>query len=278
MPFDFYIFGDRIFTNLSLLGNSQHTNSINLLINKTIFTDIPSYINQLINVINHNQNNPALLSLNFMSTQKSTNIEDIIQMIKDFWNDNQKEFPNERMSFISDIDDKKFLPLIASHTLNESLIDYFINLNDDDINGGLVLNPLLTNEQIIKLIQQKPALGHYIIQDTSYKISSELLQFFVSQDILNSKSESKSNYSDSIMFYRDNLSDIDIITMLPALNDDTIDKTVLWKELPQYINEMLILNYSHLKIENLLVVKYRWQEGILKGLFELGKCNVNSLQ
>lgn len=255
MTFDFFIFGDRIFTNLSPLGNAKTGATNTPLINNTIYTDIQNYIDQLSQLQN---SNPLL----FSAIQHKISIGDIIKEINEHWEANKKESPEERSDFIIDAPQKQFLPLIASHSLNKDLVDYFYNLNNDDINNGLISNPLLKMEQITTLIEQNPNLAHHLIQDTSYNISSELLHFLVSRDLLNSQENNEYHFSSSIVFWRSNLTEQDIMTILPALSNDDISKIIVNQDLPQYIIESWLLNKPNVKIISYINIKYWHQKYI----------------
>lgn len=161
--------------------------------------------------------------------------------------------------------------MIASHTLNKSLIDHFINLNDHSINCGLAQNPLLSNQQVIELIKSDPIFGHHLIQDTSYKISPELLHFFVSEDMLNKNAQDKYCYSLDIISYRDNLSEHDIISILPVLNDNSIHKITSYQTLPQYINESLSFVHRNFDFFHFLTYKYQEQSIVLARIKHLSK-------
>lgn len=268
-PFDFFIFGDRIFTNLSSVGHFSMDNTGSPLIHKEIYTDISSYISQLSDLTTRYITVVNLSNILLIPQLSLNDINIIIQTINKYWDDNKKEFPDERNDFIVDVSDKRFLPLIASHTLNKSLIDHFISLNDHSINCGLAQNPLLSNQQVIDLIKHDPIFGHHLIQDTSYKISPELLHFFVSEDMLNKNAQDKYFYSFDIVSYRDDLSERDIIIMLPVLNDKSIHQIILYQTLPQYINESLSFVYANLA--QLLHHKCQEQMSILGRIAELAK-------
>ena len=258
-PFDFYIFGDRISTNLFYLDDSESP-----LIHNTVYTDIKTYLKQLAEAQNPDKHR-------FSSTPQDNinHINEIIQAINDRWTENKKDTPNERNEFIIDAPQKQFLPLIASHTLNKELVDYFFNLNNNEINCGLIRNPLLTVDRVIQLVKQEPALGHHLIQDTSYQIPPTLLRFFVEQDRLNNQDDDKYRFSINIIAYRKNLTEKEITTILPALRDNVIFKVVLGQDLPQYINESLIFNGKNLQTLSLLSTKYKHQEHIIDRLIYL---------
>ena len=164
---------------------------------------------------------------------------------------------------------KQFLPLIASHSSNKELVDCFYLLNNEEINRGLVFNPLLSTEQVINLIKQNRNLGHYLIQDTSYKLSPELLQFLVSSDAPDRRKDSEDreySFSHDILSYRNNLSEQDITIMLPTLYGNDVEKVILYQDLPQYITESLILNRCNIQTVRNLGLKYKHQEHILNRL------------
>ena len=269
ITFDFFIFGDRIFTNLSSIGNFSWLNSASPLIHKEIYTDIHSYVNQLSDLVTRYLKSVHLSNIVLIPLLKPNDINSIIQTINEYLADNKKDFPDERNDFVADASDKRFLPLIASHTLNKSLIDHFINLNDHSINCGLAQNPLLSNQQVIELIKCDPIFGHHLIQDTSYKISPELLHFFISEDMLNKNAQDKYCYSLDIISYRDNLSEHDIISILPVLNDNSIHKIISYQTLPQYINESLSLAYRNSNFSQLLSYKYKEHSPILEQITRL---------
>lgn len=269
ITFDFFIFGDRIFTNLSSIGNFSWLNSASPLIHKDIYTDIRSYVNQLSDLVTKYLKSVHLSNIVLIPLLKPNDINSIIQTINKYWDDNKKDFPDERTDFIAVASDKRFLPLIASHTLNKSLIDHFINLNDHSINCGLAQNPLLSTKQVIELIKSDPIFGHHLIQDTSYKILPELLHFFVSEDMLNKNAQDKYCYSLDIISYRDNLSEHDIIAILPVLNDNSIHKIILYQTLPQYINESLSLVYRNPNFSQHLAYKYKEHSPILEQITRL---------
>lgn len=147
-------------------------------------------------------------------------------------------------------------------------MEYFSSLNDDEINRGLVFNPLLSTEQVISLIKQNRDFGNYLIVDTSHKLSPELLRFLVSLDRTND-GNSEHTFSDNIISYRDNLSEIDINIILPTLSNKGISKAILYQDLPQYVTESLILNRPNLQIISSILIKYKHQESILSRLLNI---------
>ena len=196
-------------------------------------------------------------------------INELIDIINEKWAENNKEFFDERSSFITDVPLKQFLPLIASHSSNKDLVDCFYLLNNEEINRGLVFNPLLSTEQVINLIKQNRNLGHYLIQDTSYKLSPELLQFLVSSDAPDRRKDSEDreySFSHDILSYRNNLSEQDISVILPTLYGKDVEKVILYQDLPQYLTEALILNRCNLQTIFNLDIKYKHQEHIFKRL------------
>ena len=260
--FDFFIFGDRIFTNLSFFKHLDI--AATPLINNPIYTNIETYLKQL-----KEAQSPSNQLFSATPQYNISDINEIIGAINDHWTENKKASPNERNDFITDASEKQFLSLIASHTLNKELVDYFFNLNSDEINSGLIQNPLLSIEQIIKLVKQKPTLGHYLIQDASYKIPSELLHFFVEQDKSNHKAEDNYRFCNNIVDYRTNLTEQEILIILPALYDNFIFKVVIGYNLPQYINELLVFNDKNLQAQSLLNVKYPHRSHIMDRLAQL---------
>lgn len=262
--FNFFIFGDRLFTNLFTLCDKISLNHGSPLINYEFYTDIQTYINRL-SVIQK----PSTQNLYLLSQYQIDSINKLIDIINEKWAENNKEFPDERSDFITDVLEKQFLPLIASHTLNKELVDYFFNLNSDEINSGLIQNPLLSIEQIIKLVKQKSTLGHYLIQDTSYKLTPELLHFFAEQDKSSHNTDDKYRFCNNIIDYRTNLTEQEIATILPALYDDFIFKVVVGQNLPQYINESLVFNDKNLQAQSLLNVKYPQRSHIMDRLTQL---------
>lgn len=177
MTFDFFIFGDRILTNLFILSDKLYLDTGSPLINYEFHTDIQTYINRLSRI-----KAPSAQSLYLMAQYQIDSISELIDVINEKWAENNKEFPDERSSFITGVPLKQFLPLIASHSSNKELVDCFYILNNEEINRGLIFNTLLSMEQVITLIKQNQDLGRYLIQDTSYKLLPELLKFLVSLD------------------------------------------------------------------------------------------------
>ena len=261
--FDFYIFGDRIFTDLAYFGHLD-LGIGSSLINSPVYTNIKTYLKQLEEV-----QNPNNQGISLMTQYNINDISEIIKSINECWEENKKAFPNERNDFITEVSQEQFLPLIASHTLNKELVDYFSNLNNKDINSGLIQNTLLSTEQAIELLKQEPTLGHYLIQDTSYKISPELLHFFVEQDKLNHEADDKYRFSNNIINYRNNLTEQEIVTILPAFRDNVISKVIIGQNLPQYINESLIFSSKNLRALSILSVKYKHQAHIIDRLIYL---------
>ena len=260
--FDFFIFGDRIFTNLSFFKHLDM--AATPLINNPIYTNIETYLKQL-----KEAQSPSNQLFSVTPQYNINDISEIIDAINISWEENKKASPNERNDFITDVLEKQFLPLIASHTLNKELVDYFFNLNSDEINSGLIQNPLLSIEQIIKLVKQKSTLGHYLIQDTSYKLTPELLHFFAEQDKSSHNTDDKYRFCNNIIDYRTNLTEQEIATILPALYDDFIFKVVVGQNLPQYINESLVFNDKNLQAQSLLNVKYPQRSHIMDRLTQL---------
>lgn len=262
--FDFFIFGDRIFTNLFMLSDKLYLEAGSPLINYEFYTDIQTYINRL-SIIQK----PSAQNLYLLSQYQIDSINELIDIINEKWAENNKEFFDERSSFITDVPLKQFLPLIASHSSNKDLVDCFYLLNNEEINRGLVFNPLLSTEQVINLIKQNRNLGHYLIQDTSYKLSPELLQFLVSSDAPDRRKDSEDreySFSHDILSYRNNLSEQDIAIILPTLYGKDVEKVILYKDLPQYITESLILNRCNIHTVFNLGLKYKHQEHILNRL------------
>ena len=105
--------------------------------------------------------------------------------------------------------------------------------------------------------------------DTSHKLSPELLRFLVSLDCTNDENNSKHTFSDNIISYRDNLSEIDINIILPTLSNKGISKAILYQDLPQYVTESLILNRPNLQIISSILIKYKHQESILSRLINI---------
>lgn len=259
--FDFFIFGDRIFTNLFMLSDKLYLNTGSPLINYEFYTDIQTYINRLSRI-----KAPSAQSLYLMAQYQIDSISELIDVINDKWAENNKEFPDERSSFITGVPLKQFLPLIASHSSNQELVDCFYLLNNEEINRGLVFNPLLSTEQVINLIKQNRNLGYYLIQDTSYKLSPELLQFLISLDDTDKRKDGEYRFAHDILSYRNNLSEQDIATILPKLYGKDIEKVILYQDLPQYITEALILNRCNIQTIFNLGLKYKHQEHIFKRL------------
>lgn len=262
--FNFLIFGDRLFTNLFMLSDKLYLNTGSPLINYEFYTDIQTYINRLSRI-----KTPSAQSLYLVAQYQIDSISDLIDVINEKWVENNKEFPDERSSFITDVPLKQFLPLIASHSSNQELVDCFYVLNNEEINRGLVFNPLLSIEQVITLIKQNQDFGHYLIQDTNYKLSRELLYFFVEQDKSSHNTDDKYRFCNNIIDYRTNLTEQEIATILPALYDDFIFKVVVGQNLPQYINESLVFNDKNLQAQSLLNVKYPQRSHIMDRLTQL---------
>lgn len=259
--FDFFIFGDRILTNLFILSDKLYLDTGSPLINYEFYTDIQTYINRLSRI-----KAPSAQSLYLMAQYQIDSISELIDVINEKWVENNKEFPDERSSFITEVPLKQFLPLIASHSLNKELVDCFYLLNNEEINRGLVFNSLLSMEQVITLIKQNQDLGCYLIQDTSYKLSPELLQFLTSLDDTDKRKDGEYRFAHDILSYRNNLSEQDIATILPKLYGKDIEKVILYQDLPQYITEALILNRCNLQTIFNLDIKYKHQEHIFKRL------------
>ena len=263
-PFYFYIFGDRLFTNLFILYDKSLFISGSPLINYDFYSEIQTYIDRLSRLQSLTQQGSYLLP-----HAKINCINDLIDKINEKWSENNKEYPDERNRFITEVSRKQFLPLVASHSLNKELVEYFYSLNDDEINRGLVFNPLLSMEQVFSLIKQNRDFGNYLIVDTSHKLSPELLRFLVSLDCTNDENNSKHTFSDNIISYRDNLSEIDINIILPTLSNKGISKAILYQDLPQYVTESLILNRPNLQIISSILIKYKHQESILSRLINI---------
>lgn len=262
-PFYFYIFGDRLFTNLFILYDKSLFISGSPLINYDFYSEIQTYIDRLSRLQSLTQQGSYLLP-----HAKINCINDLIDKINEKWSENNKEYPDERNRFITEVSRKQFLPLVASHSLNKELVEYFYALNDDEINRGLVFNPLLSMEQVFSLIKQNRDFGNYLIVDTSHKLSPELLRFLVSLDRTND-GNSEHTFSDNIISYRDNLSEIDINIILPTLSNKGISKAILYQDLPQYVTESLILNRPNLQIISSILIKYKHQESILSRLLNI---------
>lgn len=263
MLFYFYIFGDRLFTNLFILYDKSLFISGSPLINYDFYSEIQTYIDRLSKLQSLTQQGSYLLP-----HAKINCINDLIDKINEKWSENNKEYPDERNRFITEVSRKQFLPLVASHSLNKELVKYFYSLNDDEINRGLVFNPLLSMEQVISLIKQNRDFGNYLIVDTSHKLSPELLHFLVSLDRTND-GNSEHTFSDNIISYRDNLSEMDINIILPTLSNKGISKAILYQGLPQYVTESLILNRPNLQIISSILIKYKHQESILNRLLNI---------
>lgn len=261
--FSFFIFGDRLFTNLFILYDKSLFISGSPLINYDFYSEIQTYIDRLSRLQSLTQQGSYLLP-----HAKINCINDLIDKINEKWSENNKEYPDERNRFITEVSRKQFLPLVASHSLNKELVEYFSSLNDDEINRGLVFNPLLSMEQVISLIKQNRDFGNYLIVDTSHKLSPELLRFLVSLDRTND-GNSEHTFSDNIISYRDNLSEIDINIILPTLSNKGISKAILYQDLPQYVTESLILNRPNLQIISSILIKYKHQESILSRLLNI---------
>lgn len=259
--FDFFIFSDRIFTNLFMLSDKLYLDTGSPLINYEFHTDIQTYINRLSRI-----KAPTAQSLYLVAQYQIDSISELIDVINEKWAENNKEFPDERSSFIMGVPLKQFLPLIASHSSNQELVDCFYLLNNEEINRGLVFNSLLSTEQVINLIKQNRNLGYYLIQDTSYKLTPELLQFLVSLDDTDKRKDGEYRFAHDILSYRNNLSEQDIATILPKLYGKDIEKVILYQDLPQYITEALILNRCNLQTIFNLDIKYKHQEHIFKRL------------
>lgn len=259
--FDFFIFGDRILTNLFILSDKLYLDTGSPLINYEFHTDIQTYINRLSRI-----KAPSAQSLYLMAQYQIDSISELIDVINEKWAENNKEFPDERSSFIMGVPLKQFLPLIASHSSNQELVDCFYLLNNEEINRGLVFNSLLSTEQVINLIKQNRNLGYYLIQDISYKLSPELLQFLVSFDVSDRRKDSEYSFCHDILSYRNNLSEQDISVILPTLYGKDVEKVILYQDLPQYITEALILNRCNLQTISHLSLKYKHQEHIFKRL------------
>lgn len=119
---------------------------------------------------------------------------------------------------------------------------------------------------MITLIKQNQDLGLYLIQDTNYKLTPELLQFLVSLDDTDKRKDGEYRFAHDILSYRNNLSEQDIATILPKLYGKDIEKVILYQDLPQYITEALILNRCNLQTISHLSLKYKHQEHIFKRL------------
>ena len=260
--FSFFIFGDRLFTNLFILYDKSLFISGSPLINYDFYSEIQTYIDRLSRLQSLTQQGSYLLP-----HAKINCINDLIDKINEKWSENNKEYPDERNRFITEVSRKQFLPLVASHSLNKELVEYFYSLNNDEINRGLIFNPLLSTEQVISLIKQNRDFGNYLIIDTSYKFSPELLRFLVSLDRTNDGNSEHT--SDNIISYRDNLSEIDINIILPTLSNKGISKAILYQDLPQYVTESLILNRPNLQIISSILIKYKHQESILSRLINI---------
>ena len=256
--FSFYIFGDRLFTNLFILFDKSLFISGSPLINYEFYSDIRTYIDRLSKFQFPTQQGSYLLSQSQINC-----INNLINKINEKWAENNKEYPDERSGFILDVPRKQFLPLVASHSLNKELVEYFYSLNNDEINRGLIFNPLLSTEQVISLINQNRDFGNYLIIDTSYKFSPELLRFLVSLDGSEGENNSKHTFSNNIISYRNNLTEMDLNIILPTLSDYSIFKVISYQNLPQYVTEALmfslILYKAHLETVLSLVNKYRYQ-------------------
>lgn len=259
--FDFFIFSDRIFTNLFMLSDKLYLDTGSPLINYEFHTDIQTYINRLSRI-----KAPTAQSLYLVAQYQIDSISELIDVINEKWAENNKEFPDERSSFIMGVPLKQFLPLIASHSSNQELVDCFYLLNNEEINRGLVFNSLLSTEQVINLIKQNRNLGYYLIQDTSYKLTPELLQFLVSLDDIDRRKDGGYRFAHDILSYRNNLSEQDITTILPKLYGKDVEKVILYQDLPQYLTEALILNRCNLQTIFNLDIKYKHQEHIFKRL------------
>lgn len=264
--FNFFIFGDRLFTNLFRLCDKISLNHGSPLINYAFYTDIQTYIERLSRI-----KAPTAQSFYLVAQYQIDCISDLINVINDKWEENKKEFPDERNRFITDVPLKQFLPLIASHSLNKDLVDCFYILNNEEINCGLIFNPLLSMEQVITLIKQNQDLGRYLIQDTSYKLTPELLQFLVSLDCSDGRKNSEYGFIHDILSSRNNLSEQDIVTILPILNSHSINKIVLHQPLPQYINESLSFVHRNFDFFHFLTYKYQEQSIVLARIKHLSE-------
>lgn len=261
MTFDFFIFGDRILTNLFILSDKLYLDTGSPLINYEFHTDIQTYINRLSRI-----KAPSAQSLYLMAQYQIDSISELIDVINEKRAENNKEFPDERSSFITGVPLKQFLPLIASHSSNKELVDCFYILNNEEINRSLIFNTLLSMEQVITLIKQNQDLGRYLIQDTSYKLLPELLKFLVSLDDTDRRKDGEYRFAHDILSYRNNLSEQDIATILPKLYGKDVEKVILYQDLPQYLTEALILNRCNLQTIFNLDIKYKHQEHIFKRL------------
>lgn len=81
ITFDFFIFGDRIFTNLSSIGNFSWLNSASPLIHKEIYTDIHSYVNQLSDLVTKYLKSVHLSNIVLIPLLKPNDINSIIQQL-----------------------------------------------------------------------------------------------------------------------------------------------------------------------------------------------------
>jgi len=213
----FYIFGDGISTNLNpdwttygLFRFYQFEDYLELL---------NEYKESYDNYFQHfpNYNSPTSFSA-----------DKVIADIQQFYNDNKREYPNEKTDFIKTFDDANMMQLVAFQTENQELIKWFYNLNGEKTDSALAGNLALIDDTLALLLKRN---AHKYIQfiNRNRHFSKQILDLLIDID----------KYLVSGLALTKNLDENTLCYILPYASNDVFYDLSVSTSPPQYMLEFI---------------------------------------
>lgn len=218
----FYIFGDGISTNL----NPDWT-TYGLF----RFCQFDDYL-ELLNECKKSYDNYFQHFPNYNSPT-SFSADKVIADIQQFYNDNKRECPNEKTSFIKTFDDANMMQLVAFQTENQELIKWFCDLNGKNTDSALAGNLALTDDTLSILLKRD---AHKYIQfiNKNRHFSKQILDLLIKID----------KYLVSELALTKNLDENSLCYIMSYLTGNTFYNLAIDNKFTQYMIEFIILHIS----------------------------------
>lgn len=211
----FYIFGDGICTNL----NPDWTTY-----GYFRFYQIGDYLDFL------NECKDGYNTQHFLNYTPSAafSADKVISDIQQLYQDNKREYPNEKTDFIKTFDDANMMQLVAFQTENQELIKWFCNLNGENTDSALVGNFVLTDDTLSILLKRNARKYIQFIDRKRY-FSKQILDLLIEIDVrLVSELALTKNLDENTLCY-----------ILPYTNNDVFYDLSVSTSPPQYMLEFI---------------------------------------
>ena len=247
----FYIFGDGISTNLNPSNCFR-------------FYQFDDYLNFLKESKKTHDN--YFQHFSDPNTSAPVLSNQIITDIQQLYQNNKREYPNEKNNLIKTFDNVNIMQLVAFQTENQELIRWFFNLNDEKIDSALTSNRALTDDMLMLLLKRNPY--EYIeFIDKNRQFSKQILDLLIKKDQeLISKLVITKNLDENAICY-----------IMPHINNYAFYYLASRQYVPQYIVEFISYNLPDREddIFNIKKMDYIHPElkPITNQLYKLGQFN-----